>query len=109
MPDFNKTLGDLQNQLESLAKLTFKEYKDEAFEDGKVFVNKIKVDLERLSNLLVNGEITAEEFEWLILSKKDLAEMILLKQKGLALVRVDQFKGSVLNLVIDSLLSKFLP
>jgi len=107
MSEFNKIIEDLKNQLEPLAKLMVKDYVNDATEDGKMFINKIKVDLGRWTSLLQKGEINVEEFEWLVQSKKDLAEMVLLKQKGLGLVKVSQFKGSLVNLIVEFFFDKF--
>lgn len=104
MVDFKKITEEILKEIESLAQKTFKEHKDKAFKDGKVFLNKIEDDLEQLSNLLAKGELTAEQFEWLVRAKKDLAEMVLLKQAGLALVQIDKFKNSLLDLVIGRVL-----
>jgi hypothetical protein len=106
MSDFKKIIEEILKEIKSLAEETFKEHKDKAFKDGKAFLNKIEDDLERLSNLLVDGQITLEEFKWLVRAKKDLAEMVLLKQAGLALVKIDKFKDNLLNLIIDSLLKR---
>jgi hypothetical protein len=106
MVDFKEITEEILKEIESLAEGTFKKHKDKALKDGKVFLNKIEDDLERLSNLLAKRELTAEEFKWLVRSKKDLAEMALLKQAGLALVQIDKFKDSLLNLVIDGFLKR---
>jgi hypothetical protein len=106
MPDFKKIIEDILKEIESLTIETFRKHKDEAFKDGKAFLDKIEDDLERLSNLLLKGEITAEEFEWLIRSKKDLAEMMLLKQAGLTMIKIDQFKNRLLDLVIGHILTR---
>jgi hypothetical protein len=106
MSDFKKITEEILKEIESLAEETFKKHKDEAFKDGKAFLDKIEDDLERLSNLLAKGELTAEEFKWLVRGKKDLAEMAFLKQVGLALVKIDKFKDSLLNLIISSFLKK---
>jgi hypothetical protein len=106
MVNLKKITEEILKEIKSLAEETFKEHKDKAFKDGKAFLNKIEDDLERLSNLLAKGELTAEEFEWLVRSKKDLAEMVLLNQAGLALVKIDKFKDSLLNLIIDSFLKR---
>lgn len=106
MSEFKKIIEEIFNEIESLAKETFKNQKDEAFKDGKAFLDKIENDLERLSKLVIKGELTAEEFKWLVRGKKDLAEMVMLKQAGLAMVKIDQFKNSLLDLVIGHLLKR---
>lgn len=109
MPDFNEVFEELKDLLGPLAEDTLGEFKDDALEDGKSFINKIKADLEEWSKQLAEGKITADEFKWLINSKKGLAEMELLKQKGLAIVKIDKFKSGLLNLVITTVASKLGP
>jgi hypothetical protein len=109
MSNFKKITEEILKEIESLAEGTFKKHKDKAFKDGKAFMDKIEDDLERLSNLLAKGELTAEEFKWLVRGKKDLAEMVLLKQAGLALVQIDQFKNSLLDLITGHLLKRIGP
>jgi hypothetical protein len=109
MSDFKKITEEILKEIESLAEETFKKHKDKAFKDGKAFLDKIEDDLERLSKLVLKGELNAEEFEWLVRSKRDLAEMVLLKQAGLALVQIDQFKNSILDLVIGQFLKRIGP
>jgi hypothetical protein len=104
MSNFKKIIEEILKEIESLAEGTFKEHKDKAFKDGKSFLDKIEDDLERFSNLLAKGELKAEEFKWLVRSKKDLAEMALLKQAGLAVVKIDKFKDSLLDLIIGRFL-----
>ncbi len=106
MPDFNEIIKEILKEIESLTEETFKMHKDEAFKDGRAFLDKIEDDLERLSNLVIKGELTAEEFEWLVRSKKDLAEMVLLKQAGLTMIKIDQFKNRLLDLVVGHLLTR---
>jgi hypothetical protein len=50
---------------------------------------------------LANKQITKEEFEFLVKGKRDLAEMLALKQKGVALVKIDAFKNRLISLVVD--------
>ena len=52
--------------------------------------------------------ITTSTIEFLVKGKQDLAEMEALKQAGLALVRVDQFRNSLVDLVIGTTI-KMLP
>jgi len=106
MSDFKKIIEEILKEIESLAAETFKKHKDEAFKDGKAFLDKTEDDLGRFSKLVIKGEIKAEEFTKLVLAKKDLAEMVLLKQAGLAQVKIDKFKDSLLNLIISSILKK---
>lgn len=75
--------------------------------DGTAFVEKIKVDLERWSQLLASGALSKDDFAWLVQGKKDLAEMEALEHAGLALARPDHFRTDLVNLVVDTAFSMF--
>ena len=108
MSIFDEIFKELKNNLKDLVKLTVREYKDAALDDGQKFLESIKDDLERWTRLLADGELTTADVEWLIESKKDLTEMFLLQQAGLAQIRVDKFKNSLVNMITDTILGKVL-
>ena len=49
------------------------------------------------------GELT-EGFELVVRSQADLSQTIALRQSGLAMVRVDEFKQSLVNVVTHTIL-----
>jgi hypothetical protein len=103
--DFNEIINKLKTQIVTLAKSTVKNYTDEAVADGKQFLQESEDKLKRWTLLLAEKQLTTEDFEWLVLSQKDLVKMEALKQSGLALARIDAFRMSLLNLVIDTVFS----
>ncbi|MFT4023744.1 MAG: hypothetical protein QM664_08175, partial [Flavihumibacter sp.] len=62
-----------------------------------------KENLKRWTTLLMEERLTTADFEWLVLSQKDLAQMVALKQAGLSVIRIQQFRDSLLNLVVDTI------
>ncbi len=105
MPDtkqFNSMMKDLYGQVEALAGLTVRKYKKDAIKDSKKMLVRMKKDLKRWTTLLEEDLITTEDFEWLVQSQSAEVKMSTLEKSGLALVRADHFKVSVINLVIDS-------
>lgn len=100
--DFDKIFNDLKEGITTLAKTTVKNYAKEAVADAKQFVLESEEKLKRWTLLLADKQLTSEDFEWLVMSQKDLAKMEALKQSGLALVRIDAFRVSLLNLIIDT-------
>jgi hypothetical protein len=107
MINFQIFLQNLRDDLKSSAPELGVDLMDALIEDGLDFVHKTREDIEKWSHQLAKGELSKDEFEWLILAKKDLAEMEALKQKGLALANIDQYKHaitySVLKAVFKSL------
>lgn len=62
--------------------------------------------MQRWTKLLAQGDLTQDDIEWLVTSKKNLAEMEALKQAGLTLVRLERFQNALISLVIDTTFSK---
>lgn len=101
-PDFDDLLGQIKDGVAALALATVRRYADDAIADASDFLDLTRDKLERWTGLLAEGALTTEDVEWLVRSQASLLEMRALKQSGLALVRVDEFRASVLNLVTDT-------
>jgi hypothetical protein len=102
-PDFSAIFDQLKKDVVSLAELTVKGYVKEAKDDGKKMLTEMKDNLQRWTLQLSKGDLTTQDFEWLVFSQKDLLLMEGLKRAGLAAIRAEQFKNSVLSLVIDTI------
>ena len=105
--EFDRFVELVEDGTKDLAKNTLRGYKDEALADAKVFLESSKDDARRWSKLLYKGELSQEDYEWLILSKKDVVELQILKDAGLTAVRIDRFKHALMNLVIDTAFDVF--
>lgn len=107
MMDFKLFLENFMNDLKSQSLALEEDIRGDLLTDGLDFVHKTRADLEKWSGQLAAGELSSDEFKWLLLAKKDLAEMETLKQKGLTLARIDRYKTamsqSVLNAVFKTL------
>ncbi len=108
MATFDKFLEILENELGEFAEYSWKTYRAAAIKDGKAFIEKSKADLERWINLLARGELSRDDFEWLIVGKKDLAELVALKQKGLAKVALDRFINGLIDTIVSTAFKTFL-
>jgi len=105
--EFDKFVKIIEEGTVELAKNTLRGYKEQALIDAKLFLETSKDDARRWSKLLVEGKLTQDDYEWLILSKKDVVELQLLKEAGLSAVRIDRFKNALINLVIDTAFDVF--
>ena len=103
--NFPDILNQLKTDLINLAQSTLKNYVNDANSDAQNLLNSMKAKLETWTQLLADGKLTTEDFEWLVYSQKDLVAMDALKEAGLAEIRVDQFKASVINLIVDTIFS----
>ncbi|WP_375587729.1 hypothetical protein [Flagellimonas aurea] len=99
--DFDKIFKELK---ESLVKLLGNQYaglKKETKEDIVEFVNGSKVKLERWTLLLANGEISLDDYQWLVESQKDLLTMKALEKAGISKISLGHFKNKVVNTLVD--------
>ena len=101
--EFNKLIRNLRGDIDDLARLTVRRYRRQAAADARKSLTRMKKDLRRWTNLLEKGLLTTEDFEFLVNSQQDSMKMTALQQSGLALVRMDQFKYSFFNLIIDTI------
>ena len=104
MSDFENNFKDLKSEVTSLIIDAVKKRSEEAIKAGQEYLETLKEDLKIWSEQVLSGELSSEDIEWLIKSKKDLAEMIFLKEKGLSLVAIDNFKNQLSQILIKMVL-----
>lgn len=97
----------LKTEIVELAEYSWNTYKEAAVDDGNAFVEKAKGDLERWTTMLSKGLLTRDDFEWLVVGKKDLAELVALKQAGLAKVALDRFVNGLVDTVVSTAFKMF--
>jgi hypothetical protein len=103
--DIEKLLKELKDESAKLAKQAFKKFKDEAESDALTLISTLEEDIKTWTLQLVNGALTKDDFEWLVMAKKELIEMVGLKHAGLSLIKIDELKAKLLNLVITKVFS----
>lgn len=108
MASFDDFIEELKTELVDFAEYSWKAYKTAAVKDGKAFLEQSKADLERWTKMLAKGDLTRDDFEWLMVGKKDLAELVALKQKGLAKVALDRFINGVIDTIVSTAFKTFL-
>jgi hypothetical protein len=104
MKTFMEFWIQLLANVESFAEEKWNELKDDAVEDSKKFLTEAKDDIQRWISLLAEGKITPDDLGWLIKGKRDLAELLFLKQKGLAKPDLDKFFEGLLETIISTAL-----
>ena len=108
MATFDDFLGELKKEIAAYAVASWKRYKDAAISDGNAFVANLEADLETWTSELADGELSQEDFIWLIEGKKDLAELEALKQAGLTEARLEEFVNGLTDLVVTTAAKVFL-
>ena len=102
MPDIDAFLDALRDEITDLAATHLEEARDAALEDGEAFLKQTQDDLKRWARLLEQGELSQNEFEWLVRGQKDLAEMEALKQAGLAAARAERFRSALIDRIVGT-------
>ena len=108
MASYQDFLDAFKPALQSLVKSTLDAYTKQATTDGQAFVDAQKAKLDTWTKELADGELSKDDFKDLVQGIQDLAELVALKQAGLAAARVDAFRSSLMNLVIDTAFKVFL-
>jgi hypothetical protein len=103
--DFQVVLATLKEGVTSLATTTVQNYVNEAKADGLKLVESLKTYIQTWGQELTAGKLSAADVEFLVMAKKDVIEMNALKQAGLGLIKVDEFKNSLLQLIVKTLVS----
>jgi hypothetical protein len=101
--DFKNVLETLKNGVKDLAEKNLKDFVASATADGQAIITDLQDDLETWTLQLAQGEITKDDFTFLVLGQKDLIKMIALKQAGLAEIAVDRFKNGVFDLITNTI------
>lgn len=108
MAEFDTFFKQLQDEIVDFANYSWRSYEAAAAQDGKQFVSELRTDLQRWTQLLEVGALTREDFEWLVVGKKDLAELVALKRIGLAKVALDRFINGLIDTVVSTAFKVFL-
>ncbi len=104
MSALNEILNELKVSIKEIAINNWNDYKNEVISDGNEFLDTIKDDLEKWITDVQSGKMTKDDMEWLVKSKKDLAQLTVLKNIGLAKAKLDKIS----NDIIDSVSSKMI-
>ena len=102
MADFNQIFNDIKNQLGPLADQDLKEFAGQGKQDADAFLDQSRANLAKWVQQLADKEIDQDEFTWLVESQKAAAEMTALEAANAGTVRIEQFRDSVLNLVVKT-------
>lgn len=105
MADFNKIFDGIKSQLGPLAEQDLKQFAAQGKQDGETFLEQSRANLQQWMQQLANKEIDQDEFRWLVESQKSAAEMVALRAANAGTLQVEQFRDSVLNLVVNAAVS----
>ena len=101
--NFQDLFNGLKDDAITLARASFKTFTKEAEEDAQNLLEGMKDNLSRWTALLAEGSLSTDDFQLLINAQKDLIEMKVLQRTGLAIIRIEQFRDSVIHLITDTI------
>jgi hypothetical protein len=105
MADFNQIFNDIKSQLGPLAEQNLKQFAAQGKQDAEAFLEQSRANLQKWVQQLANKEIDEDGFRWLVESQKAAAEMVALRAANAATLQTEQFRDSVLNLVVTTAVS----
>lgn len=105
MADFNQIFNDIKSQLGPLAEQNLKQFAAQGKQDAEAFLEQSKANLQKWVQQLANKEIDEDEFRWLVESQKSAAEMVALRAANAGMLQTEQFRDSVLNVVVNTAIS----
>ena len=105
MADFNQIFNDIKGQLGPLAEQNLKQFAAQGKQDAEAFLEQSKANLQKWVQQLANKEIDEDEFRWLVESQKAAAEMVALRAANAGTLQTEQFRDSVLSVVVNTALS----
>lgn len=100
--DFRIILKTIKDGIVEIASTSLKDFSQEAIADGQSILNGIEPKLKKWTNEVIAGQMTPSDFKDLVLGEKDNIQLSALKHKGFAMIKADEFKGAVLNLIINT-------
>lgn len=101
--DFSALFETLKKGVADLATTTLRDYVAQATTDGLNALNTMQTDLERWTEKLASGRLTIDDVRFLMQGKKELMQMKALQQAGLAQIRLDTFRNSLIDMVIGTM------
>jgi len=105
---YDEFVGAVKTGARSLAKDALDGFSEQLAADSQAFLDKIKDDLRRWTDQLALKKIDEEDFRDLVQAKAALAEIRALRECGVELTRLERFRSSLIELVINSAFDVFL-
>lgn len=102
--DFDNILKELKSELLALLNNKFTNLSKESKKDIDAFLKQSEEKLKRWTLLLSQGELTQEDFEWLVKSQKDLMLFQALHTAGVSKIKLGHLKNSIVNVIVRTII-----
>lgn len=103
--DFKTLFDQLKKEVSNVAVTSVEQFKTEAETDAQNLLKYLKQNLQTWTIQLATGELKKDDFEFLVMGQKELIQMNILKQKGMALIDLDKLKIKLINQIIKTALT----
>lgn len=103
--DIEELVKLLKDELLLVLGESYGDYKKETKEDIEAFLTLSKVKLERWTKLLQAGELTVEDYKWLLVSQKDLLVLNALYQAGVSKLRLGHLKNKIIKTIVNTVIT----
>lgn len=112
MPDFKSklktTLDGVEDEVVSLVSDTIKRRRREYEDAAKRFYSEMKTDLERFGIMLLEGQLTKDEFELLSMNRAELVKVQVLEQSAVAKTRFEALSLQIAKIGIKAVFALLL-
>ena len=99
--DKEKYLESLLSEMPKLTKTLGENLGERVLKEANSFVDDSKENLIKWSAAMAKGELSKEDYVWLLNSKKDLLKVTALKEIGLTQIQAEKFRNALFTLVIE--------
>lgn len=107
--DKDKLLESLKKELKTIVANSYKDIKPQLEKDLATFFQTSKEKLERWIVLFSAGDLTEEEFEWLLKSQLDLTALQALQTAGISKIKLNTIKNNIIKMIIQIITSLIIP
>lgn len=100
--NFDDLMDTVLENIAVLARNTVEEYRDHALEDAKAFLEESNDNLKRWTAALASGDLSRDDFTWLLKQRADLAHMHALTSVGITQARIKRFRDGVISVIVNT-------
>ncbi|MGD8379467.1 MAG: hypothetical protein PVI37_00410 [Gammaproteobacteria bacterium] len=103
--DLNALWQSIEEAAVVLAKKAFASYAGQAESDTRAFLKASERQVRDWSAELASGQLSREDFKFLLDGLKELATLHALKEAGLAEVKLAQFRSDLVKTIFDKVIA----
>ncbi len=98
--DSERTIKELTESLFYILGEEYSEFEAESKKDIENFINISREKLERWTELLSADAICIEDYEWLVMSQRNLLTLTELEKAGISKIRLGHLKSKMVKAIV---------